>query len=310
MPMLKSFIFCFTVIFFIMASTLAWAQNPMPVNSFRDCPDCPQMVTIPAGTFQMGVSAGDLKRLDEFGNRFLNSEPYSGQPQHIVTISHPFALGKYPITRGEFAKFARETGFAGRTPCTIRTGRYFGPNSTANWDHPGIVQRDDEPVVCVTWQDAQAYIDWLNSKTRSMGHGVNQGPYRLPTEAEYEYAARAGTTTTRWWGDAIGVAKAHCGGCGTPFPGDKTASIGGYPPNPFGLYDILGNIWEWTQDCWSKNYKNANSDGSAQRDGDCGYRVIRAGSWLTAPFLVTSAGRSKEDYRGSAYFIGFRVAKS
>ena len=295
---------------FTIFSIPAFAEYPSTVTSFRDCPDCPQMVAIPTGTFQMGVSASDLERLNKFGSRFLNSEPYSGQPQHMVTISHPFALGKYPITRGEFAKFARETGFAGRTPCTIRSGRSFGPNSTANWDHPGIVQRDDEPVVCVTWQDAQAYIDWLNAKTRPTGHNLKQGPYRLPTEAEYEYAARAATTTTRWWGDDIGTAKAHCLGCATPFPGDKTAPIGDYPPNQFGLYDILGNVWEWTQDCWSKDYEKASADGTARQDGDCVYRVVRGGRWLTAPFLVTSAGRSKQDYRGSAYFMGFRVAKS
>ena len=157
---------------------------------------------------------------------------------------------------------------------------------------------------------------WLNNKVRDrLAPSIGaDGPYRLPSEAEWEYAARAGTTTARWWGDAIGVGNANCHGCGSPWDNRFIAPAGSFGPNAFGLYDILGNVWQWNSDCWNENYAGAPKDGSAWTAGNCSKRVMRGGSWSNVPVFVRAAARAWGDAGGNEYdyagYVGFRVARA
>ncbi|MBI3515706.1 MAG: SUMF1/EgtB/PvdO family nonheme iron enzyme, partial [Proteobacteria bacterium] len=173
-------------------------------QTFRDCPDCPEMVVIPVGDFLMG-----------------SDEASSEAPIHRVQVGQPLAVGKFHVTRGEYGRFVRETGGRGDT----------------SWQQTGFAQDDRHPAVNVSWEDAQAYAQWLARKT---GRG-----YRLPTEAEWEYAARAGTTTRYSWGNDIGRGNAVCDGCGSQWDDKSTAPVGSFSPNPFGLHDMHGNAWQW-----------------------------------------------------------------
>jgi formylglycine-generating enzyme required for sulfatase activity len=173
------------------------------------------------------------------------------------------------------------------------------------------------PAVCLDWRDAEKYIAWLNVKVRiehpATATDLANGPYRLPTEAEWEYAARAGTTTARWWGNDVGIGKANCNGCGSKWDNRLLADVDSFAPNPFGLYGMLGNAWQWTADCWHPNYVRAPQDGSAWTDKDCKRYVIRGGSWDNLPTFVRSAARSGSGPGGGEYdyssLTGFRVAR-
>ncbi|HIJ63687.1 MAG TPA: formylglycine-generating enzyme family protein [Rhodospirillaceae bacterium] len=248
---------------------------------FRDCPDCPEMVVIPSGRFLMGSPPEEAGRFDAEG------------PRHPVALRW-FALARNDTTVKEFAAFVRDTGY--------EPGECEWPRGT-DWHFPGFIPED--PVVCVSWQDAQAYIAWLNRKI----HGQ---AYRLPSEAEWEYAARAGSVTSRWWGDAIGTGNANCNGCGSPWDNRQISPVGSFRPNPFGLYDMLGNVWQWTADCWNETYAGAPTDGSAWTTGDCGKRVMRGGSWSNLPKFLRSAARSRDDAGSRSHdyagYAGFRVA--
>ena len=202
----------------------------------------------------------------------------SNEDQHQVAIVKPFALGRCEVSFDEYDRFAKETG------------RQL-PNDQG-WG------RGKRPVINVSWDDAVAYTDWLSMRT-----GQN---YRLPTEAEWEYAARSGTTTRYSWGDTIDCTKAQYGDCKQ----NSTVSVGSFPPNPFGLHDMHGNVWEWTLDCWNASYDGAPADGNARDSGDCTRRVLRGGSWGNRPRNRRSAGRSggTPDSRGSG--IGFRLART
>jgi formylglycine-generating enzyme required for sulfatase activity len=278
----------------------AVAAGTLP--SFKDCPECPEMVAIPAGSFLMGSPKWERGRFSAEG------------PQHRVTLG-AFALGKYDVTNAEFLTFLRETGFQ-PAPCD--------PTLGLSWRSPGHgiafapVESEParEPATCLNWYDAEAYVTWLNAKLRAQGAadaGAN-GPYRLPSEAEWEYAARAGTTTARWWGDEIGTGNANCNGCGSSFDALLIAPVGSFKPNAFGLYDMLGNVWQWTDDCWNESYVGAPVDGSAWKKGDCSRRVLRGGSWSNLPEFLRSAARGKADSAGRDFdysgYAGFRVARS
>jgi formylglycine-generating enzyme required for sulfatase activity len=269
-------------------------------RQFRECSDCPEMVAIPTGRFVMGSPVTEHGRFDAEG------------PQHAVAV-RAFAIGKYDVTIAEFLVFLRETGYQ-PPPCDPILG--------LSWPSPGLAYRmgiTDPPLWpahCLNWDDAQAYIAWLNGKVRGTpsapkGRG---GPYRLPSEAEWEYAARAGTTTARWWGDGIGVSKANCNGCGSEWDDELLAPVGSFGPNPFGLYDMLGNVWQWVNDCWNESYAGAPSDGSSWTRGDCSKRVLRGGSWSNVPLFVRSAARSRADAEGGDFdyssYAGFRVART
>lgn len=320
-------------------------RAPHAGNTFRDCPDCPEMVVIPAGNFLMGSSTTDTERelatvprpprgfsLDKLlgitdaarARKFLAHE----HPQHRVTITNSFALGKYLVTAGEFSAFVRETGY-NTGSCMITSGAHISHSFGAAWQDPGFSQTVRNPVVCVNWNDANAYVDWLNKKIGSDDSKNSDGPYRLPSEAEWEYAARAGTQTARWWGDEIGPPNTYCNGCGDPpvppptivngrliYPPccgsyrRQTTPVGSYPANPFGLFDMMGNAWDWTEDCWHDNYKDAPSDGGPWTGQNCAKRVTRGGDWNGGnAWSVRSATRTGFDPSTAANFIGFRVVK-
>jgi formylglycine-generating enzyme required for sulfatase activity len=269
-------------------------------REFKECPGCPVMVGIPSGRFLMGSPVTESGRFDSEG------------PQHEVTVK-AFALGKYPITSEEFLAFLKESGYQ-PDPCNQTLG--MGWKSQSGRAYPpyeGDLPR--WPAVCLGWQDANKYVDWLNSKARKQhpASARQSGPYRLPTEAEWEYAARAGTSTARWWGDAIGKGQANCNGCGSQWDNHLYADVDSFAPNPFGLYGMLGNAWQWTADCWHPNYDGAPDDGSAWKEEHCSRHVIRGGSWHNLPVFVRSAARAgsgrdtgDSDYSGLA---GFRVAR-
>ena len=240
------------------------------------------------------------------------------RPVHEVSLD-AFALGRFEVTRKEYGAFVAATGHQS-AGCGLVDGRgRLHWDSRASWARPGFEQDDSHPVVCANWTDAQAYVRWLSMET---GKG-----YRLPSEAEWEYGARADTATERYWDGASGPQ------CGYANAGDRallqrvgswplpvvncadgvahTAPAGTYGANAFGLHDMLGNVWEWTADCWRDNYQGAPRDGSAWTSGgDCDRRVLRGGAWETVSRGLRSANRYRnDDNRGSAT-VGFRVARS
>jgi formylglycine-generating enzyme required for sulfatase activity len=258
------------------------AQSLPSGSKFRDCATCPEMVVLPAGRFLMGSSRAEADQLGRPANKYMVWE----RPQHSVTIAAPLAFAATPITRRQYAQFAAEAGEAG---------------AGAAWQSPGIQQGDDDPVVKISWAQAQAYAEWLS---RRSGHA-----YRLPSEAEFEYAARGGTTTRYWWGDEVGVNRAVCDGCGSSWDAVRTAPVGSFGANPFGLADMIGNIFHWTLDCWNPDYEEAPVDGSAWLSGDCEQHVIRGGSWNLDPRYIRAATRGRDgiDYAGN--MVGFRVVR-
>ena len=270
-------------------------------REFQECTDCPLMVGIPAGTFVMGSPASEPGRFDAEG------------PQHRVAI-RAFALGKFDVTTAEFLIFLRDTGYQ-PAPCN--------ETLTLGWQSPGkglAYPRSDAepptwPATCVGWKDAQAYISWLNAKARAANPTLAKraGPYRLPSEAEWEYAARGDTSTSRWWGNAVGTNNANCNGCGSKSDDRVLTDVDSFAPNPFGLYGVLGNAWQWTADCWHKSYVGAPTDGRAWTGDDCAKHVLRGGSFDNVPIFIRSAARtagggtSEYDYSSLA---GFRVART
>jgi formylglycine-generating enzyme required for sulfatase activity len=270
-------------------------------REFRECPDCPEMVGIPAGEFAMGSPPGESGRFDSEG------------PQHVVAVA-AFALGKYDVTSQQFLIFLRDTGYR-PDPCDPVLGLGWDSPRKGLAYAPAHEEPQKWPAVCLDWRDAEAYIAWLNARARRLrpNLGATSDPYRLPSEAEWEYAARAGTRTARWWGDAIGRNNANCNGCGSPWDDRLLAEVDSFKPNPFGLYGMLGNAWQWTIDCWHPNYAGAPRDGRAWTEKNCAKHVIRGGSWNNVPVFVRSASRSASTANGGKYdyssLTGFRVAR-
>ncbi len=232
----------------------------------------PQMVRVPRGDFLLDFQMGSAEGEDE------------EHPVHAVHFAKPFAIGKYEVTFEEYEVYARHTG--AEVP------------SDEGWG------RSRRPVINVSWADARAYARWLSSATGKS--------YRLPTEAEWEYASRAGTTTTYWWGDNVGKNHANCEGCGSQWAGERTAPVGSFAPNPWGLYDTLGNVWEWTTDCWHDSYAGAPAGGAAWKKGgggDCSRRMVRGGAWFNKPWNIRSALRFGADDVYELPFLGFRLAE-
>lgn len=297
-----------SVLMFVALQAVAAARPPGTV--FKDCADCPEMVAISAGRFMMGVVPGEEEReglSDQFRRR--------SEPQHAVDVKS-FAAGKFEVTRGQYRSFAEATG-RGSDGCFVWTGDRFETDPTKDWRNPGYAQDDLHPAACVSWDDAGAYVRWLSRKTGK--------DYRLLTEAEWEYAARAGTTTRRFWGDAGNMSCAYGNGadlatharvpdasnwevanCNDRYA--YTAPVGSFRGNAFGLYDMLGNVEEWTQDCWNGNYGGAPADGSAWSAGDCALRVVRGGAWDDAPVGLRAAYRVGSPTVIRVYRRGFRVA--
>ena len=253
------------------------------VERFRDCDVCPEMVVIPAGSFTMGSPASEEGRRDWEG------------PQHQVTIPLAFAVGAYEVTVAEYREFVSAAGHDGGTDCAIFVGddvKWVG-----SWSSPGFEQTDSAPVVCVNWEDVQAYARWLSRKTGK--------PYRLLSEAEWEYAARAGMRTRYSFGDEITPSDANYDeNIG------KTRPVGSYRANGFGLHDMHGNAWEWVQDCWNDSYAGAPNNGQAWERGVCSERVLRGGSWYINSWNLRSADRNWLQAGNRNINLGFRVART
>lgn len=284
----------------------------VPGRVFRDCSDCPEMLAVPQGHFVMGASSEE-DELEGVGRQFKGWS----SPQVNVRIDLSLAIGRLEVTRGEFASFVRETGHVAGNSCRVWDGSKWAERVGASWRSPGFTQNDRHPVVCVSWDDAQAYVRWLSARTGK--------DYRLLSEAQWEYAARAGSQARRPWGDnaeagcahaniADAAARRQVGGItwGTSCDDGHgyTAETGTYQANRFGLHDMIGNVWEWTADCWNPSLAGVPADGSARATGDCSRRVFRGGSWFEFPRYARSALRSSysSDYR--SVFIGFRVART
>lgn len=203
-------------------------------------------------------------------------------PAHPVTIAKPFAIGVYEVTFDEWEACVAAKGCA-ETPDDHTWGK------------------GRRPVINVTFADVGTYLAWLS---RHSGHA-----YRLPSDAEWEYAARGGTTTTFWWGDEVGEDRANCRDCGAQWSAKGSGPAGSFDANPFGLHDTAGNVWEWVADCWNKSHAGAPADGSPRLDGDCRYRVMRGGSWYYVSKNSRSAWRFRNDARVKSYGIGFRVLR-
>jgi len=280
-------------------------------SAYKDCADCPEMLIIPAGHFVMGASPDEETR-EHLAEPFRNRS----QPQRTVNVRR-FSTGKFEITRAQYRAFAEATG-RGSDGCFVWAGAEFEKDRTKDWRNPGYAQDDTHPVACVSWDDANVYVRWLSQKT-----GKN---YRLLTEAEWEYAARAGTATIRFWGDDEKLSCGYANGAdvtaaaqvpdarnwGGVHCDDRyayTAPVGNFRANAFGLHDMLGNVGEWTQDCWNANYNGAPTDGSAWTAGDCALRVVRGGSWDDAPQGLRAAYRVGSPTGIRVYGRGFRVAR-
>jgi formylglycine-generating enzyme required for sulfatase activity len=268
---------------------------PGPPRVVQDCPKCPELVEVPAGELVMGV---DPQESDQSGNE---------TPRHTVRIAEPLLVGRYEVTWAQFEAFVQATEYAPGAGCKIWTPneRSWQTDRDKSWRDPGYpVEDPNRPVVCVNWDDAVAYTGWLSRATGRR--------YRLLSEAEWEYAARAWTQTRYWWGDHLPPNRAACDGCSSPWDLGRPAPVGRFPPNPFGLYDLHGNVWEWVQDCWHWNYEGAPADGSAweqAQGGDCGKRVRRGGSSVTQPETLRAANRLQDDASHRQSDIGFRVAR-
>jgi formylglycine-generating enzyme required for sulfatase activity len=275
-----------------------------PKDVFKECDKCPEMVVVPAGSFTMGAA-----RADE-------------SPEHNVTIGRPFAVGRLHVTVDQYAAFVAETRYDAGSTCET-----YAENPRAkfghSWRNPGFAQQGSHPVVCVSWNDAKAYLAWLAKKT--------QRSYRLLTEAEFEYAARARTSPGRypsfWFGDdendlcrygngadqteerVRGKTVFAAAACNDGYA--YTAPAGSFEANGFGLSDMLGNAWEHTEDCYNESYRGAPADGSPWTEGDCGQRVDRGGSWLVIPSSLRAAKRDRVSTPDDRVFdTGFRVART
>jgi formylglycine-generating enzyme required for sulfatase activity len=287
------------------------AESPhAPGSTFRDCDDCPEVVVVPAGSFMMGTPRAVPAR---------GADAAEGDAV-VVDIARPFGLGRHEVTRGEYARFIEDSGHEPQAGCRVwdpAISRFSedGRRGFADIATPAS-PTDDLPASCVSFADAQAYVQWLSSKTGAR--------YRLPSEAEWEYAARAGSRTLRPWGDDAGVgcdfantydlvaaARYRLGWPEAPCRDGYAdlAPVGQFTANAFGLQDMIGNVREWVQDCATASYVGRPRDGRAwEWIGGCGERVQRGGSWLTPPDESRSAWRTSAPVAEHASDTGFRVA--
>ena len=295
----------------------ALAANPVSApakdaavgSTFRDCAECPEMIVAPAGRFTLGSPASEAGRGADEG------------PQTVIEISSPLAVSRHEITRGQYEAFVRVTkrGVSGNCITDRRKSGDWKPDPQTNYRDPGYAQTRGHPVACVTWNDAKAYAAWLSSMTGKT--------YRLLSEAEWEYLARAGSTTAYPWGDSVADGCAFMNGTDATFrkkyshlPYVKseleacsdgalnTAPVGSYRPNAFGIYDMIGNVGEWVEDCTHPSYEGLDRN-AAPRGGDCPKRVVRGGSWGTIARQLRVAERLNYAPTDADDSIGIRVAR-
>jgi formylglycine-generating enzyme required for sulfatase activity len=244
-----------------------------PGDAFKECAkDCPEMVVVPAGESVEGSPKSEHGHYDD------------EEPQHKVRFAKSFAVARFDVTFDDWDACVR---YGVCDPRVSDSGFGRGP----------------QPVINVTWEDAQRYAAWLSRMTGK--------PYRLLSEAEFEYAARAGTQTAYPWGDEIGSNNANCNGCGSKWDNRQPSPVGSFAANGFGLHDMHGNVWQWTEDCYHEDYQGAPQGGSAWIEGaDCSRRVVRSGSWLGLPRNLRSGSRDGITIGNRAYDLGFRIART
>jgi formylglycine-generating enzyme required for sulfatase activity len=263
------------------------------LNTFRDCPNCPDLVLVVPGSFVMGSP---------------KTEKYRGpnEDQVKIKIDYFYYISSHPITVDQFSEFVRDTGYETRSDCWVYD---FGPwEPRAHWRSPTFQQTGTHPVTCISWTDAKAYTSWLSSKIGKS--------YRLPSEAEFEYAARAGTSAPFWFGRTMNTSQGRYAPASNPIflwpfiSWEKgTVPVTSYPPNPWGLYDVHGDVWEITEDCWSETNAGNPGDGRARTSGDCSRRAVRGGSWHSAWFNSRSASRHNVKADDRYYDRGFRIVR-
>ncbi|HJQ59278.1 MAG TPA: formylglycine-generating enzyme family protein [Vineibacter sp.] len=301
---------------FLLVALLILPSAAVGAETDRDCRQCPEMVQLPQGEFMMGSAPGEEER-----EGVPAASRGVSEPQVRVRINYPLAIGRYEVTRGEFAAFVRATNHVTAPGCqTLGFDGRSVERPGLSWRNPGFAQTDRDPVVCVSWDDARQYAEWLQRTTKKT--------YRLPTEAEWEYAARAGSAQARYWGDG------REGTCRNANVADQTAAItlnwqvspqavfgcndgyaftapvGKFLPNAFGLHDMLGNAWEWAGDCWNGSHARATGNSDYRRDGDCARRVVRGGGWSNPPRNIRAASRSAQAIGDRNNLMGFRVARA
>jgi formylglycine-generating enzyme required for sulfatase activity len=272
-------------------------------KNFRDCPECPEMIVVPSGAFVMGREGGTD---DE--NR------YQG-PVRQVTIGYRFAVGRTEITNAQYAAFVKASGHKNETPCNMWNGQRVVPTPGISWENPGYPYLPNQPVGCVSWNDAKAYVAWLSQKTGQK--------YRLLSEAEWEYAARAGTKGLYIWGDdetkACQFANVYDEAArdpSRPFPPvscndgfAKAAPVASLKPNGFGLHDMTGNVWEWVEDCYAMPYPPTPVDGSPQLTQGCERRGVKGGAWSTNTARQMPTFRGRDPATLVTQIFGFRIAR-
>jgi formylglycine-generating enzyme required for sulfatase activity len=282
-----------------------------PKDVFKECDDCPEMMVVPAGSFTMGSPASEAGRVGD------------DVPQRSVTLAKPFAVGKFHITADQFAAFVADSGYDAGSKCWLFEGGQYVERSSRSWRNPGFSQAGTHPAVCVNWDDAKAYVAWMARKTGKT--------YRLLTEAEWEYAARGRTEPGQYpryfFGDDEKDLCRYGNGADqaakSSVPGAKdwpvapcndgyayTSPVGSFAANGFGLYDMLGNAWQWTEDCYHDSYNGAPSDGSAWTTGDCSRRVLRGGSWSSLASRLRVADRFWGFAVDRGNFDGFRLGRT
>jgi formylglycine-generating enzyme required for sulfatase activity len=283
-------------------------SKPKPWEVVRDCPHCPELVVVSAGEFVMGSSKEDIDN----GLGATNEGP-----QHRVFIKHPVAVGRFEVTRDQFETFVRASGYKIGDRCYTLENNTPRERADRSFRNPGYAQSGVHPAVCVNWRDAKAYVEWLSQSTGKT--------YRLLSETEWEYVARAGSTLPYGFGkDATEVCKFANGAdqsaklamlptdyaymnCTDSYP--YTAPVGSFKANAIGLFDLLGNVWEWTEDCFYDDYLTAPSDGSARAGAGCQARAVRGGSWFSTGKSLRPAVRAKATDSARHDDVGFRVAR-
>lgn len=301
-------------------SSLSPGAGDLPAfKQFKDCDVCSEMVVLQAGEYMMGATPDDFAMMKSNAHsavdKFFDNLEYAREtPQQLVHIES-FAIAKFDVTRGQFAVFAKETHFEGKG-CTATHAHGIDRDAEADWADPWFKQTDRDPVVCVSWNDAQKFIAWINSKVPP-----DKAHYRLPTEAEWEYAARAGTTTPTYWNDPakqcqyvnandLSTKDLDWAGYNRIVPANcndgytETSPVDAFPPNPWGLYDMLGNVSQLTADCASSgHFSYANTPRT-----DCKRISIRGPSWSVGPADIRAAFRGLVPPNNRSSVLGFRLA--
>jgi formylglycine-generating enzyme required for sulfatase activity len=305
----------------LLAATLVLIAAPAaaqqaPASASRDCDACPELALVPPGQFMMG-SSPDAPEL----------EPGRGEsPAVALSFARPFMISKNEITHGEFRRFVEATGAKAAPGCRVWSGGQWIRDQDRSWRDPGFAAppRDDEPAVCVSWDDARAYAEWLSSESGKR--------YRLPSEAEWEYVARGGTSFPRYWGEndsredqVLSLACEHANvydasavdALRLPWPNARCsdqatllAPVAQYKPNAFGVHDIIGNAREWVMDCYTASYAGRPADARAWTwQGGCERKGVRGGSWASRPRDARAPARGAELAAHRQSDLGFRVAR-